>query len=106
MMRCDPISVTNAQFHSFFDESDLLGFKKFNLKFSYNRTTYYFGDKQVSLDNKNAFVWQILDEICEQLPYVNFWILRSYGYAEENNCRVYFPFTKEFFENRSDDNSD
>ena len=82
MMRFDPISVTNVQFHSFFYDKDYLGFKNLNLKFAFHHSTFYFWDKPVSLDFQNAFVWQIFDALCKQLPYVNFWILRSSGYVE------------------------
>ena len=91
MMRCSPISVTNMPVKTLFKEKDIFGIKKQNTDLADKIAGMWFwADETVTLDFDDAFVWQIMDAICGQLPNGQFWMI--FETKKDNDCfyTIYF----------------
>ena len=74
MMRVGPISVSNMTARAFFDENDVLGLKKNNVKHLERKVWFGFWEtEKISLEIQDAYLWEVLDEITSQLKEVYSW---------------------------------
>ena len=91
MMRVGPISVSNMTARAFFNENDVLGLKKNNLKLLEKKIWFgYWETEKISLEIQNAFLWEVLDEIASQLPEIYSWHIDGWTSDSGNNLSLYF----------------
>ena len=76
MMRCNPVSVTNAPMKTLFKENDILDLNDDKIKLWEGVKSFKsWTDETVSLKFENACFWQILDAINTQHPDKKFWAI-------------------------------
>ena len=91
MMRVGPISVSNMTARAFFDENDVLGLKKYNVKHLERKVWIGFWETQkISLEIQDAYLWEVLDEITLQLKEVYSWHINGGTLNSGNNLTLGF----------------
>ena len=91
MMFYGAISITNIPLKTLFHD-DVLGLKETGLRLSMTKTYQpLWADREISLEMKDAYVWQVLDAICRQLPNAKFWHIHenTIGSQKHNLLRFY-----------------
>ena len=91
MMRCAPIAITNAPILSLFLENDIMGLKQNGVVLNNTRRDYsIMAQTTISLELTNAFVWQVLEAICEKLPDKKSWHIQEVHTRSEIRYLIYF----------------
>jgi len=92
MIKIGPVAITNAPPMHFHNRDDMLGLKQYGFKHSYGRMDQnLFQNVKINLDFEEAFVWEVLDMICAQMPNKTSWIIDE-GYDTEKRKVYWFGF--------------
>ena len=90
LMRCNPISVTNALVKTIFNENDILGFGNEGITIWNGMKSFQsWTDETVSLELENTCFWQVLDAINAQHPDKKYWAILGEPDLT-NRCSIYY----------------
>jgi len=77
MIKIGPVCITNAPAKHFHNRNDMLGLKQYNFKHNYGRSNEILDDVKINLEFEEAYVWEVFDMVCEQMPNKTGWIINE-----------------------------